>query len=85
MMTNEAIVRNEDPTPPVVYTVKDVSRILQCSTKTVLTDLQRGALAGFKIGGRGHWRIRAEDLAVYIQTALTSRASRVDGTAPDSP
>ncbi len=51
-----------------LYTPNQVADILQVSVPTVKRWLLNGELPGFKIGMGGHWRVRSDELAEYIDT-----------------
>ncbi len=60
---------------PVLYTVEQVSKILQLSTDNVLLLLKSKKLKGFKIReGRSSWRITAQNLAEYIESRSRANA-----------
>ena len=50
-----------------LYTPDQVAEILQISISTVKRWLLVGELPGIKIGPGGHWRIRSDDLAAYVE------------------
>ena len=58
-----------------MYTPDQVAEILQVSVPTVKRWLLTGELPGIKIGPGGHWRVRSDELAAYIEG---SRRRNVD-------
>jgi len=50
-----------------LYTPDQVAEILQVSVPTVKRWLLAGELPGIKIGPGGHWRVRSDELAAYIE------------------
>ncbi len=50
-----------------LYTPDQVAEILQVNISTVKRWLLTGELPGIKIGHGGHWRIRSDDLAAYVE------------------
>ena len=51
-----------------LYTPNQVADILQVSVPTVKRWLLNGELPGIKIGIGGHWRVRSDELAEYLET-----------------
>ncbi len=49
-----------------VMTVRELAAALHISTTTVHAALQHRRLRGFKIGGRGDWRIEAKAVNEWI-------------------
>ncbi len=60
-----------------LLTLREVADALQVSEKTVRRLVNRGALAGFKVGDRGQLRVMQEHLEAYLETQRV----RVDGQA----
>lgn len=54
------------PAQPRFYTLKDVSDVLNVSSRQVRTLLLSGDLRGIQVGGRGEWRIEHDELEKYI-------------------
>lgn len=52
---------------PRFLTLTDVAEILNTSSAQVYALVRRGDLPAIKIGGRGQWRVEAEQLEGYIQ------------------
>lgn len=46
--------------------VKEVAMVLRVSTEHIRRLIRKGQLKGFKVGRRGGYRIREEDLRAYI-------------------
>jgi excisionase family DNA binding protein len=51
---------------PTLLTPKQVAEVLQVKERTVIVYLQRGELAGIKVGNL--WRIAEGDLDAFIQS-----------------
>lgn len=49
--------------PTVLYTVKEVAAILECSERTVMNMIKDGRLKFVKIAGK--WKITKENLEAY--------------------
>lgn len=45
----------------------DVAEVLNISVNQVYALVRRGDLAAVKIGGRGQWRVEADQLEAYIE------------------
>ncbi|HEY9565522.1 MAG TPA: helix-turn-helix domain-containing protein [Nocardioides sp.] len=52
---------------PRFLTLADVSEVLNTSQAQVYALVRRGDLPAIKIGGRGQWRVEAEQLESYIE------------------
>ncbi|QIX25946.1 helix-turn-helix domain-containing protein [Nocardioides sp. JQ2195] len=52
---------------PRFLTLADVADVLNTSQAQVYALVRRGDLPAIKIGGRGQWRVEAEQLEDYIQ------------------
>jgi excisionase family DNA binding protein len=52
---------------PRFLTLADVSEVLNTSQAQVYALVRRGDLPAIKIGGRGQWRVEAEQLEGYIE------------------
>ncbi len=50
-----------------LYTPDQVVEILQVNISTVKRWLLAGELPGIKISPGGHWRVRSDELAAYIE------------------
>lgn len=62
-------------------TIEQVTEELNVGLPTVRALLTSGELRGIQIGGRGLWRIGAQDLEDYIEQAYLD-AGKVISTAP---
>ncbi|WP_235736742.1 helix-turn-helix transcriptional regulator [Nocardioides alcanivorans] len=51
---------------PRFLTLPDVAEVLNTSAAQVYALVRRGDLPAIKIGGRGQWRVEAEQLEAYI-------------------
>jgi excisionase family DNA binding protein len=51
---------------PRFLQLADVAEVLNISVNQVYALVRRGELVGVKIGGRGQWRVEAEQLEAYI-------------------
>ncbi|RLV50136.1 DNA-binding protein [Nocardioides mangrovicus] len=58
------------PPSPRFLLLADVAEILNTSSAQVYALVRRGDLKAAKIGGRGQWRVQADDLETYIQRAF---------------
>jgi excisionase family DNA binding protein len=69
------------PTPRFL-TLADVADVLNVSWRQVYALVRRKELIAIQIGGRGQWRVEAEELERFIaQRYAEARA----GTVPDEP
>ena len=48
----------------VIYTLKDVARILRVCDKTIYTRIKNKEIKAFKEGNS--WRVKKEDLDIYL-------------------
>lgn len=48
------------------YTIADTADVLATSPAQVYALLRRGQLRGFKLGGRGQWRVGRDDTATWV-------------------
>jgi excisionase family DNA binding protein len=53
------------PTPPVVYTVAEIAKLMKVSTKTVRRWIKNGDLIAHRLGRQ--LRITESDLAAFIR------------------
>ena len=51
---------------PRFLTLADVAEVLNTSSAQVYALVRRGDLVAIKIGGRGQWRVEADQLEAYI-------------------
>ena len=66
------------PGPPRFLTLADVAEVLNTSSAQVYALVRRGDLAAIKIGGRGQWRVEAEQLEAFIQRMYDETRTFVD-------
>ena len=50
-----------------LLTLREIAESLQVSERTIRRLVNRGDLAGFKVGGRGQVRGKSEDLEAYLE------------------
>ncbi|MDQ0635068.1 excisionase family DNA binding protein [Arthrobacter pascens] len=69
----------DDVTPkrPRFLTIEQVAEELAVGSPTVRQLLKLGELRGLQIGGRGMWRVAAQDLEDYIEQAYRVTAQRI--------
>lgn len=63
---------------PRFLTLADVAEVLNTSQAQVYALVRRGDLPAIKIGGRGQWRVEAEQLEDYIQRQYVATREFVD-------
>lgn len=63
---------------PRFLTLADVAEVLNTSQAQVYALVRRGDLPAIKIGGRGQWRVEAQQLEDYIQRAYAETRTFVD-------
>ena len=76
---------------PRFLTLADVAEVLNTSSAQVYALVRRGDLPAIKIGGRGQWRVEANQLEEFIQRMYAETRSFVaehpfvesDTAAPD--
>jgi excisionase family DNA binding protein len=66
------------PGTPRFLTLADVAEMLSTSSAQVYALVRRGDLPAIKIGGRGQWRVEAEQLEAYIQRMYAETRDYVD-------
>ena len=66
-----------NPTPRFLQ-LADVAEILNISGAQVYALVRRGELRAIKIGGRGQWRVEANELEAYIERAYADADKFVD-------
>ena len=54
----------------------DVAELCQVSTKTVLRAIRAGRLRAYRLGARGAYRIRPDDVEAWLQSCPVSRVER---------
>lgn len=63
---------------PRFLTLADVAEVLNISDRQTYALVRRGELRGIRIGGRGQWRVEAEELERYISAQYTATKSYID-------
>lgn len=63
---------------PRFLTLADVAEVLNTSSAQVYALVRRGELAAIKIGGRGQWRVEADQLEEFIQRMYADTRAFVD-------
>ena len=66
------------PDTPRFLTLADVAEVLNTSVAQVYALVRRGDLPAIKIGGRGQWRVEAEQLESYIERMYDETRAFVD-------
>ncbi len=66
---------------PRFLQLADVAEVLNISGAQVYALVRRGELRAIKIGGRGQWRVEANELEAYIERAYAD-ADRFVGDHP---
>lgn len=66
------------PGTPRFLTLADVAEVLNTSSAQVYALVRRGELPAIKIGGRGQWRVEAEQLEGFIQKMYAETKAFVD-------
>lgn len=64
-------------------TVADVAETLQISATVVRQLLNSGELLGIQVGGRGDWRIEADQLEAYIERQYARAARDRQSVSPE--
>lgn len=76
---------------PRFLTLADVAEVLNTSVNQAYALVRRGELPAIKIGGRGQWRVEADQLEEYIERMYSEARSYVrdhpftDGDSADPP
>lgn len=70
-----------DGRSPRFLQLADVAEVLNISVNQVYALVRRGDLAAVKIGGRGQWRVEADQLEAYIRR-LYEQTSEFIATHP---
>jgi excisionase family DNA binding protein len=60
----------------------DVAELCQVSTKTVLRAIRNGRLRAFRLGARGAYRIRPDDVEAWLRSSSVARGGD-GGDRPD--
>jgi excisionase family DNA binding protein len=69
---------------PKMLTLDEVQEILNLGKPLVYALVKSGELRAAQFGGRGIWRVRADDLAAYIDAAYEKTAERIaSGQIPE--
>ncbi|MDF1603931.1 helix-turn-helix domain-containing protein [Nocardioides sp. YIM 152315] len=63
---------------PRFLTLADVAEVLNTSSAQVYALVRRGDLVAIKIGGRGQWRVEADQLEEFIQRMYAETRTFVD-------
>jgi excisionase family DNA binding protein len=63
---------------PRFLTLADVAEVLNTSSAQVYALVRRGDLPAIKIGGRGQWRVEADQLEEFIQRMYAETRTFVD-------
>lgn len=63
---------------PRFLTLADVAEVLNTSSAQVYALVRRGDLPAIKIGGRGQWRVEADQLESFIQRMYDETRQFVD-------
>ena len=63
---------------PRFLTLADVAEVLNTSSAQVYALVRRGDLPAIKIGGRGQWRVEANQLEEFIQRMYAETRTFVD-------
>ena len=66
------------PDSPRFLTLADVAEVLNTSVAQVYALVRRGELPAIKIGGRGQWRVEADQLESYISRMYDETRTYVD-------
>jgi excisionase family DNA binding protein len=59
--------RRRTTVPPRFLTLADVAEVLSTSSAQVYALVRQGKLRAIKIGGRGQWRVEANELEDFIK------------------
>lgn len=66
---------------PRFLTLADVTEVLNISTAQAYALVRSGELPAIQIGGRGQWRIEAEQLELYIERKYAEARERAQDAA----
>jgi len=61
-----------------LLTLREVADALQVSERTIRRLVNRGDLAGFKVGDRGQVRVKSEDLEAYLERQRVHATGQTD-------
>lgn len=65
-LTGMATTAGADGRSPRFLQLADVAEVLNISVNQVYALVRRGDIVAVKIGGRGQWRVEADQLEAYI-------------------
>jgi len=51
----------------IAFTTSDIATICNHTRETVKRWLEKGEIKGYRVGASGHWRVLAEDLALFLK------------------
>jgi len=51
----------------ITFTTADIAQICGHSRETIKRWLEKGEIKGYHVGVSGHWRVLAEDLALFLK------------------
>lgn len=51
----------------ITFTTSDIATICSHTRETVKRWLEKGEIKGYRVGDSGHWRVLAEDLALFLK------------------
>lgn len=85
-MRDEAFNTDEQQHSPLPWLLRpdDVAELCQVSTKTVLRAIRAGRLRAYRLGARGAYRIRPDDVEAWLQSCPVRgrRRTPVDVSLP---
>lgn len=64
------------PPTPRFLTLADVAEVLNVTVRQVYALVRSGDLRGIQIGGRGQWRVEADQLESYISGLYDRNAAK---------
>lgn len=70
------------PPTPRFLTLVDVAEVLNVTVRQVYALVRSGDLRGIQIGGRGQWRVEADQLESYISGLYDRNVPRDDRDDP---
>jgi excisionase family DNA binding protein len=62
----------------------DVAELCQVSTKTVLRAIRNGRLRAFRLGARGAYRIRPDDVEAWLRSSRVARPDDASDRADEA-
>ena len=66
--------------PPRFLTLADLAEILNVSAAQAYALVRRGDIRAIKVGGRGQWRIEADEVERYIQASYADVEREIAGS-----